>query len=70
MTWCAACSELRQRADLAPRLLFLDCDTETLQRRYTESRRPHPLAPDRPVVDGIVDERQTDRPDCAIRPTW
>jgi UPF0042 nucleotide-binding protein len=50
--------ELRQRADLAPRLVYLDCDTETLQRRYTESRRPHPLAPDRPVIDGIADERR------------
>jgi UPF0042 nucleotide-binding protein len=49
---------LRQRPDLAARLLYLDCDTEILQRRYTESRRPHPLAPDRPVVDGIVDERR------------
>ena len=51
--------ELRGRADLAPRLLFLDADTETLRRRYTETRRPHPLAPDRPVSDGIADERQT-----------
>jgi len=50
--------QLRQRPDLSARLLYLDCDTETLQRRYTESRRPHPLAPDRPVVDGIVDERR------------
>jgi UPF0042 nucleotide-binding protein len=50
--------ELRGRADLAPRLLFLDCDTETLQRRYTETRRPHPMAPDRPVIDGIADERR------------
>jgi UPF0042 nucleotide-binding protein len=49
--------ELRTRSDLAPRLLYLDCDNETLQRRYTESRRPHPLAPDRPVVDGIAEER-------------
>ncbi len=49
--------ELRTRNDLAPRLLYLDCDTETLQRRYTESRRPHPMAPDRPVVDGIAEER-------------
>ncbi len=49
--------ELRTRTDLAPRLLYLDCDTETLQRRYTESRRPHPLAPDRPVIDGIAEER-------------
>lgn len=50
--------ELRKRPDLSPRLLYLDCDNETLQRRYTESRRPHPLAPDRPVIDGIVDERK------------
>jgi UPF0042 nucleotide-binding protein len=50
--------QLRERPDLAARLLYLDCDTETLQRRYTESRRLHPLAPDRPVVDGIVDERR------------
>ena len=50
--------ELRLRADLAPRLLFLDADTETLRRRYTETRRPHPLAPGRPVSDGIADERQ------------
>jgi UPF0042 nucleotide-binding protein len=50
--------ELRLRADLAPRLLFLDCETETLRRRYTETRRPHPLAPDRPVSDGIADERR------------
>ncbi len=49
--------ELRMRTDLAPRLLYLDCDSETLQRRYTESRRPHPVAPDRPILDGIDDER-------------
>ena len=50
--------KLRQRADLDVKLLFLDCDTEVLQRRYTESRRPHPMAPDRPVMDGIIEERQ------------
>src|ERR1044071_8140841 len=50
--------ELRRRADITARLLFLDCDSETLLRRYTESRRPHPLAPDRPVKDGISEERK------------
>lgn len=50
--------KLRQRADLDVNLLFLECDTEVLQRRYTESRRPHPMAPDRPVMDGIVEERR------------
>ena len=49
---------LRERSDIRARLLFLECETETLQRRYTESRRPHPLAPDRPVTDGIVEERR------------
>jgi RNase adapter protein RapZ len=50
--------KLRQRPDLDAKLLFLECDTEALQRRYTESRRPHPMAPDRPVMDGIVEERR------------
>jgi len=38
-------------------LLYLDCDTEVLQRRFTETRRKHPLALDRPVMDGIIHER-------------
>jgi UPF0042 nucleotide-binding protein len=39
-------------------VLFIDCDDERLQQRYTETRRPHPLAGDRPVMDGIRLERQ------------
>ncbi|MCC7273579.1 MAG: RNase adapter RapZ [Alphaproteobacteria bacterium] len=39
-------------------LLFLDCDDEALGRRYTETRRRHPLAIDRPVLDGIRQERE------------
>jgi UPF0042 nucleotide-binding protein len=54
----AQVAELRQHSSLATRLLFLESDTETLRRRYTESRRPHPLAPDRPVIDGITEERR------------
>jgi len=38
-------------------LLFLDCDDEALRRRYTETRRRHPLASDRPLMDGIRHER-------------
>jgi len=49
--------ELRKRDDLAPRLLFLECDSDVLLRRYTETRRPHPMAPDRSVADGIAEER-------------
>jgi UPF0042 nucleotide-binding protein len=50
--------ELRNRPEIAARLLFLECDSDTLQRRYTESRRPHPLAPDRPLLDAIAEERR------------
>ena len=49
--------ELRQRADVDARLLFLDADDEVLRRRFTETRRRHPLAHDRPVLDGIQAER-------------
>ena len=38
-------------------LLFLDCETEVLRRRFSETRRPHPLAHDRPVDEGILSER-------------
>ncbi|WP_374654931.1 RNase adapter RapZ [Dongia sp.] len=43
-------------------LVFLDCEDEVLRRRYTETRRRHPLAQDRPVGDGILRERQLMRP--------
>jgi UPF0042 nucleotide-binding protein len=38
-------------------LLFLECDDEVLRRRFTETRRRHPLALDRPLGDGIHHER-------------
>ncbi|MBX3497952.1 MAG: RNase adapter RapZ [Alphaproteobacteria bacterium] len=54
--------DLRARADLDVRLLYLDCDNDVLLRRFTETRRAHPLAQERPVLDGIVDERRLLRP--------
>jgi len=41
-----------------PELLYLDCSGTELTRRYDETRRLHPLAPDRPAEDGIARERQ------------
>ncbi len=38
-------------------LVFLDCSDDELIRRFTETRRRHPLAPDRNVADGIAQER-------------
>ncbi|MCK5778939.1 MAG: RNase adapter RapZ [Rhodospirillales bacterium] len=43
-------------------LLFMDCDDEVLGRRYEETRRRHPLAADRPVIDGIRRERRVMEP--------
>jgi RNase adapter protein RapZ len=38
--------------------LYLDCAGSELLRRYSETRRRHPLAPDRPATDGIAEERE------------
>ncbi len=38
--------------------LFLDCSGTELERRYSETRRRHPLALDRPAGDGIARERE------------
>lgn len=39
-------------------MLFLDCSGIELERRYSETRRRHPLAPDRAAADGIARERE------------
>ena len=42
---------------VSPEILYLDCSGAELIRRYDETRRRHPLAPDRPAEDGIARER-------------
>jgi RNase adapter protein RapZ len=49
---------LRRMADLGPALIFLEATNVALVRRFSETRRPHPLAPDRPVTEGIREERR------------
>jgi UPF0042 nucleotide-binding protein len=51
-------AELDQNPELDAQLLFLECSDDVLQRRFTETRRRHPLAADRPVMDGIRRERE------------
>ncbi len=46
----------RERIEVA--LLFLEASDEVLVRRFSETRRPHPLAPDEPVIAGIRRERE------------
>jgi UPF0042 nucleotide-binding protein len=49
--------ELRKRGH-GVEVLFLEAGEEALVRRYRETRRRHPLAPDGNVVDGIRAERK------------
>lgn len=49
--------KLKSAPGLEPTLIFLEASQETLVRRFSETRRPHPLAPDRSVTEGIREER-------------
>ena len=42
--------------------LYFECAGSELLRRYSETRRRHPLAPDRPATDGIAAERELMEP--------
>ncbi|MGH8679100.1 MAG: RNase adapter RapZ, partial [Burkholderiales bacterium] len=48
---------LRAMKGLDPALIFLEASNATLVRRFSETRRPHPLAPTRSAVEGIREER-------------
>lgn len=39
-------------------LLFLEARDEVLVRRFSESRRPHPVLPQQPVLEGVRFERE------------
>lgn len=39
-------------------VLFLDASDESIVRRFSETRRPHPLAPEGDVLEGIREERE------------
>ncbi len=49
---------LRAHDDIELQFLFLDAKTETLSKRYSETRRRHPLASDqRTLTEAIAEER-------------
>ena len=54
----ARIERLRERHGHDVGMLFLDCAGGELERRYSETRRRHPLALDRPAGDGIARERE------------
>lgn len=44
------------------KLIFLDAADETVVNRYQEMRRPHPLAADGNILDGLKEERKKLQP--------
>jgi UPF0042 nucleotide-binding protein len=53
-----ALDRLRANPELRPELIYVWADETTLLRRYTETRRRHPLAPQGRVTDAIALEQQ------------
>ena len=51
---------------LPTRTIFLEADESILLRRYSETRRPHPLGADTPVKASLIAERRHLRPIRAI----
>jgi UPF0042 nucleotide-binding protein len=49
---------LAARGDLSAQVLYMDAAEEELVRRYSETRRRHPLAPGGPPFEGIAEERE------------
>ncbi|HEX4505474.1 MAG TPA: RNase adapter RapZ [Alphaproteobacteria bacterium] len=58
----ARLTELRRQSSVAVKLIYVDADDDVLVRRFMETRRRHPLASDRPVIDGIHNERAISEP--------
>ena len=50
--------KLRSLPGVEAKLIFLEANRSALVRRFSETRRPHPLAPDRSVSEGIDEERK------------
>ena len=48
----------RLRKTAGPRLVFLDASDETLVKRFSESRRPHPLTKRGSILEGVRLERR------------
>jgi UPF0042 nucleotide-binding protein len=45
------------RSDVRARLIFLEADDDTIVRRFSETRRPHPLGADKSISRSIRSER-------------
>jgi len=52
----AAVEEIKKR--IIPKIIFLEASDETLLKRFSETRRPHPLTKKKSVIEGIRLERK------------
>ena len=67
----ALVQSLRTRQDIELHVLFLDTDRSTLVRRFSETRRRHPLSTkDVPLITAIDDEMRDCSTVSRTRPTW
>src|SRR3984957_12236115 len=48
----------RIKRSVTAHLLYLEADSETIMRRFSETRRPHPLGVDQSIRDSIAAERK------------
>ncbi|MGQ9672874.1 MAG: RNase adapter RapZ [Candidatus Aminicenantales bacterium] len=48
--------QIRER--ISPKLIFLDASDETLVKRFSETRRPHPIARRKSIIEAIRLERE------------
>jgi len=55
-------SRLRENSDFKITLIYIDCSDDKIEDRFKTTRRPHPLAHDRRVMDGIAQERELTKP--------
>jgi RNase adapter protein RapZ len=53
--------QLKSMRHLNPVLIFLEASEPALVRRFSETRRPHPLSPDRSAIEGIREEKKAMR---------
>lgn len=51
-----------KKSGLAVNLIYLDASEDALIRRYSETRRPHPLTQDKPISVALAEERQRLQP--------
>jgi UPF0042 nucleotide-binding protein len=53
----ATLAEVKAQGGVSPTLLFLECEDEVLRRRFSETRRRHPLAEITAVSEALATER-------------